>query len=87
MTTKDLIQAVADRSGETKAATKRIIDTFVETVKEELKTPGNKVQLRGFGNFVATVRASREGVNPRTRKRMTIPSALTVRFRQAKKAR
>jgi len=51
---------------------------------QENMASGNDVQLAGFGTFLVTERAGREGRNSATGKAMTIPAKKVVRFKPVK---
>ena len=50
VTKKMIVDFVADRTGQTKKATKEAIDAFLETVKT-LAEAGGYITLSGFGTF------------------------------------
>ena len=50
MNKAQLIDAIAEKAGLTKADSKKALEAFVETVGEALKG-GDKVALIGFGSF------------------------------------
>ncbi len=52
-------------------------------VTDELKK-GGKIQLVGFGSFEVTQRAAREGINPLTKKPMSIPASKAPKFKAGK---
>ena len=58
----ELVEAVAEKAGLTKADATRAIDAFCETVTETL-AKGDKIPLVGFGTFSVSKRAAREGRN------------------------
>lgn len=53
---------------------------FIEVITDEL-TKGEKVQLVGFGTFEVAERAAREGINPLTKKPMSIPASKAPKFK------
>lgn len=69
----ELIERVAEEAGMTKAEAQKHFEAFAGTVTEALKG-GEEVRITGFGKFEARDRASREGVNPRSGEKMTIPA-------------
>ncbi len=75
MNKPELIAAIAEKTGMKKKDAEAMIDAFVHTVKGALK----KVALIGFGTFATRERKKRNGVNPRTGKKISIP-AKTVPF-------
>lgn len=80
MKKSELVEAVAEKAGLTKADANRAIDAFLETVKEAL-VEGNKVPLVGFGTFQTTERAAREGRNPQTGETVQIAARTAVSFK------
>ncbi|AXF05445.1 DNA-binding protein (plasmid) [Paraburkholderia hospita] len=79
MNRQELVDAVAAATGESKAATGEVIDTFIAAVMDAV-TKGGTVQLIGFGSFSTGARAARVGRNPATGAEMQIPAARTVKF-------
>jgi DNA-binding protein HU-beta len=61
----ELIDAIAELSGLTKADSERALAAFIETVTENVAA-GDKVTLVGFGAFSVTERKARTGRNPAT---------------------
>lgn len=86
MTKVDLVDAVAEKVGQTKKLTAQIIDQTLSSIVEALGK-GEKVQLIGFGSFEVRKRAARKGVNPRTRKPLNIPAKSVPVFRAGKDLR
>lgn len=83
MTKAELVAIMARASGGSKAAAERAMSAFVCGVVESLRR-GQHVTLSGFGTFVVTRRAARNGRNPRTGKLITIPTARVPRFRPSR---
>ena len=83
MTKTELIKVVAKKSEISQKDTDKVLNNFFDTVKETVKE-GEKVAVIGFGNFEARESASRIGVNPKTRKKMTIPAKRVPVFRPGK---
>ena len=59
---------------------------FVSGVVESLRR-GKNVTISGFGTFVVTRRAGRNGRDPRTGNAITIPPAKVPRFRPSRSLR
>ncbi|OJU48228.1 MAG: DNA-binding protein [Bacteroidales bacterium 45-6] len=76
----ELINSIADKSGLSKADSKKALDAFIASVSEELKA-GGKIALVGFGTFSITQKAARKGVNPRTKAVINIPAKKVVKFK------
>ncbi|TXC82447.1 HU family DNA-binding protein [Paraburkholderia azotifigens] len=83
MTKQELIDAIAAKTGESKAATGEAIEAFVATITAEV-TKGGTVQLIGFGSFSIGARAARVGRNPATGEEIQIAAAKTVKFTAGK---
>lgn len=84
MTKQALIEAMAAKSGLTKADSSRALEAFMSTVAETLKK-GDKISLTGFGTFGTTKRAAREGRNPRTGAVVKIAARKSVSFKAGSK--
>jgi DNA-binding protein HU-beta len=80
MNKAELISAVAEKSGLSKADAKKAIDAVVKSISEAL-IAGDKVSLVGFGTFSVAERASRSGINPATKKPITIPAKKVAKFK------
>ncbi len=83
MNKTELINAVAEQSGLTKKDVEKAVSATLETIKAEV-AKGGKVQVVGFGTFEARTRAAREGINPATKKAITIPEATVPAFKAGK---
>ncbi|MBP8251219.1 MAG: HU family DNA-binding protein [Herpetosiphon sp.] len=70
---------VAERTGISKKEARRIVDAMLDIISERLRD-GEKVVLTGFGTFEVRERQERQGVNPKTRERMTIEATKTPGF-------
>ena len=79
MNKSDLIDAMAEDAGVTKAAAKKALESFLGNVQGSLKK-GNRVSLVGFGSWSVTRRAAREGRNPQTGKTIQIAAKNVVKF-------
>jgi DNA-binding protein HU-beta len=75
----EFIKAVAERTGNSQKETKEIIDAALDVITDAL-AQGKKVTLTGFGTFEVRHRQQREGVNPQTREKITIPETKTPGF-------
>lgn len=75
----DFIKAVAERAGISQKETKQVIDSALDVITDAL-AKGEKVTLTGFGTFEVRDRQEREGVNPQTREKITIPATKTPGF-------
>ena len=76
----ELIEAVAEKAGLTKADAGRALDATLEAIKGAL-VKGDKVPLVGFGTFATSKRAARTGRNPQTGAEVKIPARTAVTFK------
>ncbi len=83
MTKTQLIDAVSASAGHTKKDTETVIEAFITEVSGAL-AKGEKVDLRGFGNFVAREKKARQGRNPKTGETIEIAARKAVAFKPSK---
>lgn len=84
MTRSALIEKVAERvDGLTLKQTEIIIDTVFESIKNALKK-GEKIEIRGFGNFKLKDRKPRKARNPKTGESVEVPEKKAIRFKAGK---
>lgn len=82
VSTNQLIDHVAERTGLSKKDAKAAVSAVFEAMGEQLAS-GQRLQLSGFGTFEVRERAERHGTNPRTREKVLIPASKAVAFRPA----
>lgn len=80
----ELVGALAEKTGITKAKAKEVLDAHAEMLIDELKQTGS-VQLAGVGKLKLGQRAERQGRNPATGETITIKASKTVKFSGGKK--
>ena len=83
MNKAEMIAAIADKAGLTKKDAEKALKAFTGTVAEEL-AKGGKVQLVGVGTFEVSERAARIGINPHTRKPLSIEASKSPKFKAGK---
>lgn len=83
MNKSQLIDAVAAKSGLTKADTEKTYKAMVEAISEEMGK-GEQITLIGFGTFLVRDRKARTGRNPRTGKPLEIAASKVPAFRAGK---
>lgn len=76
----ELVEAVAEKTGLTKADATRSIDAVFDVITDAL-VKGDKVPLVGFGTFGVSKRAAREGRNPQTGATVKIAARNAVAFK------
>lgn len=79
----DLIEAVSNETGLSKADASRAVESVFSVITDALKN-GEQVSLVGFGAFTVKTRAARTGRNPRTGDTMQIPASKVPGFRAGK---
>ncbi len=82
VSTSQLVDDVATRTGLTKAQAKQAVAAVVEALGERL-AGGERIQVSGLGTFEVRDRAAREATNPRTREKVQVPASKAVGFRPA----
>lgn len=80
VTKKELIDRIADKTGNKRVVVKRVIQGFLDEIIEEL-VHGNRLEFRDFGVFESKARAARVAQNPKTLERVTVPEKRTVKFK------
>jgi DNA-binding protein HU-beta len=83
MNKNDLIAAVADGTGMSKANAGQAVDATFDAITNALKM-GDEVKIIGFGNFTVAKRAASTGRNPRTGESISIAASKTPKFRAGK---
>lgn len=83
MTKKELIDAVAARSGETKVNTGSMINHTIESIKDVL-AKGEKVSIVDFLTISVKDVDAREARNPRTGETIDVPAKKSLRFSASK---
>lgn len=79
----DLINAVAESAGITKAQAGDAVNAVFDSIEKSLKS-GDKAAFIGFGTFSTSERAAREGRNPATGKTIQIAAKTMVKFKAGK---
>ena len=79
MTKQELIDAVSGKTGLSKKDAGESVEAVFSTITDTLRS-GNDISLTGFGKFHVAERGPRQGVNPQTRERITIPGGRVPRF-------
>ncbi|HVD65876.1 MAG TPA: HU family DNA-binding protein [Gaiellaceae bacterium] len=79
MTKAEFTDRVASKSGLSKRDATKAVDAFLDSITEALRS-GEQVSFTGFGKFSPQHRKERQGVNPRTGQKVTIPAARVPKF-------
>lgn len=80
MNKADLINAIAAEAGVSKAEAKKALDAVISNISNALAA-GDKVALVGFGTFSVSERGAREGINPATKQKISIPAKKVAKFK------
>ena len=80
MNKTELIDKIAAGTGFSKADSKKALEATIVAIKDALAA-NDKVALIGFGTFSISERAEREGINPATKAKITIPAKKQVKFK------
>lgn len=80
----DMVTAMAQAAKISKTDAEKTLNSMIAAVTGALKK-GDSVTLVGFGTFSTSKRAARQGMNPRTKKKMTIPAKKVAKFKAGKK--
>ena len=83
MNKSELIDAIADKGGLSKADAGKALDAAIASVTEALKA-GDSVTLVGFGTFSVKERAARTGRNPQTGAALEIKASKVPSFKAGK---
>ena len=83
MNKSELIDAIAEKGGLSKADAGKALDATIASVTEALKA-GDTVTLVGFGTFGVKERAARTGRNPQTGATLEIKASKVPSFKSGK---
>lgn len=83
MTKHELIQAIADDTGKSKADVSTILASLTRAVSGGLKS-GADITLPGVGKLSAKTRAARTARNPATGATIDVPAKTVVKFKATK---
>lgn len=83
MNKTELVNVVAAETNVAKKDVDAVIAATLKAVAEAMKE-GDKVALLGFGTFEAKATAAREGRNPKTGEKITIPASKKPVFSASK---
>jgi nucleoid DNA-binding protein len=80
VTKKELIDRIADATGEKRVVVKKIVQTFLNNITAELGK-NNRLEFRDFGVFEVKHRRARKAQNPKTLEPVYVPPKRTVKFK------
>jgi len=80
VTKKELVMAVAERTGVKQSVAKDVVQAVLDQIIEELEK-GNKIELRDFAVFNTKMRKARKARNPRTGQEIFAAAKKVVTFK------
>lgn len=80
MNKADLVAKIAENASMTKKDAESALNAVILSIEEAL-IAGEKISLVGFGTFEVTERAARDGINPATGAKITIPASKVPKFK------
>ncbi len=80
MTKTELVAAIAERTGVSKADVERALGGFQDIVSQEVAKGDEKVTIPGFLSFEQTMRSARKGRNPQTGEEIQVPASKAVKI-------
>lgn len=84
MTKSVLIEKISEKVGSlTRKQTEIVVETVFDTIKEAL-SKGEKIEIRGFGNFRLKNRRARIARNPKTGEKVEVPGKRVLHFKTGK---
>jgi len=84
MTKSVLIEKISEKVGSlTRKQTEIVVETVFDTMKEAL-SKGEKIEIRGFGNFRLKNRKPRIARNPKTGEKVEVPGKRVLHFKAGK---
>ncbi|AGA64905.1 DNA-binding protein HU-beta [Liberibacter crescens BT-1] len=79
----ELISAIAEKTGLSKADSASTLDAILEIIKNEIKS-GQGVRITGFGSFSLSNRSATKGRNPLTGQEVHINARKVPKFTAGK---
>jgi DNA-binding protein HU-beta len=80
MNKAELVDVIAKNSGLPKASCEKSLNALTTVIQDTLKK-GDKILLVGFGTFQVQNRKATQGVNPRTKEKISIPAKKVAKLK------
>lgn len=80
MRKSDLVKAVSKKAQLSESQSGVVVNAVFDSIQDAL-AGGDEVAITGFGTFRISERGAREGRNPQTGERITIPSRRSPSFK------
>lgn len=82
MQRKEFVAKIAEKNGMKLKDINAVLDGFI-SVMEDAFNAGERVELRGFGNFIKKTRKARKGRNMQTDEILDVPAKSLLTFKQS----
>lgn len=82
MQRKEFVAKIAEKNGMKLKDINAVLDGFI-SVMEDAFNAGERVELRGFGNFIKKTRKARKGRNIQTGEIIDVPEKSILTFKQS----
>lgn len=83
MTKVELVNSIAVKADCSKKDAEKALNAVIDSISDAL-TNGEKVTLVGFGTFEVRTRAAKEGINPKSKEKISIPERKVPAFKAGK---
>ena len=83
MTKANIVEKVSEQTGFTKVETDYIFNTILDTIKNSLEK-GERIEIRGFGNFTVKHLPGKEARNPKTNEKVWVKERFVPKFKVSK---
>lgn len=83
MNKRELSARVAQQTGLSLTDASKSIDAVFQAIAEDIVN-GNSFTIKRFGRFSVSNHAERRGINPSTKKNITIPACKVMKFKPSK---
>lgn len=82
MQRKEFVSKIAEKTGMKLKDINAVLDGFIEVMTEAFEDD-ERVELRGFGNFIAKTRKARKARNIQTGEVVDVPAKKILTFKQS----
>lgn len=82
MQRKEFVAKIADKTNMARTEVNEMLDGFIQVVEEAFNAD-ERIELRGFGNFVKKTRKARKGRNIKTGEIVEVPEKHILIFKQS----
>ena len=86
ITKKELVERIAQSTGQKRVVVKKIVQEFLNEVVDEIGE-GNRLEFRDFGVFEVRDCAPRTARNPKTHEIVPVPAKRAVKFKAGRRMR